>query len=235
MIFDKIIKDENKVESAVKESLNKNSNLLLTYFNQNCYNHYISHFSYKGLIDKKFTVYLDGIGIYFALKFLGYESVENFNASDFNYCLFKLFAKENKRIFLIGGDFSEKNIIKKAKTDCINIVGYSSGFFESSDYENLVKSIRRTAPHIVIIGMGVPKQEILAAELSKSITVDEIICVGNFLEFYFGTKSRIPKLLRNLGVEWLFRLLSEPKRLWRRYLLGVPKFIVNIIQLKKVM
>jgi len=146
-----------------------------------------------------------------------------------------LFAKENKRIFLIGGDFSEKNIIKKAKTDCINIVGYSSGFFESSDYENLVKSIRRTAPHIVIIGMGVPKQEILAAELSKSITVDEIICVGNFLEFYFGTKSRIPKLLRNLGVEWLFRLLSEPKRLWRRYLLGVPKFIVNIIQLKKVM
>jgi len=235
MIFDKIIKDENEVKSRVKESLNKNSNLLLTYFNQNCYNHYISDSHYRGLIDNRFTVYLDGIGIYFALKYLGYESVENFNASDFNYSLFELFAAESKRIFLIGGDFSEKNIFKKTKTDFINIVGYSSGFFENRDYGNLVKSISSKAPNVVIIGMGVPKQEFLAAELSKLITVDEIICVGNFLEFYFGTKPRIPSLLRNIGIEWLFRLISEPKRLWKRYLLGVPKFIANIIRLKKVL
>ncbi len=235
MIFDKIIKDEDEVKSIVKESLNKNSNLLLTYFNQNCYNHYISHSNYKELIDKRFTVYLDGIGMYFALWYLGYESVEKFNATDFNYGLFELFAAESKRIFLIGGDFSEKNIFKKTKTDCINIVGYSSGFFESRDHDNLVKSIRSTAPNVVIIGMGVLKQELLAAELSISITVDEIICVGNFLEFYFGTKPRIPGLLRNIGIEWLFRLISEPKRLWKRYLLGVPKFIANIIRLKKVL
>ena len=235
MIFDKIIKSENEVKSLVKESLDVNSNLLLTYFNQNCYNHYISHSNYKELIDKRFTVYLDGIGIYFALKYLGYESVEKFNASDFNYNLFELFAAESTRIFLIGGDFSEENIFKKTKADCINIVGYSSGFFESRDYGTLVKSIRSTAPNVVIIGMGVSKQELLAAELSKSITVDEIICVGNFLEFYFGTKPRIPGLLSNVGIEWLFRLINEPKRLWKRYLLGVPKFIANIIQVKKVL
>jgi len=235
MIFDKIIKDENEVKSLVREYLSKKSNLLLTYFNQNCYNHYISHSNYMELIDKKFTVYLDGIGIYFALKYLGYKSVEKFNASDFNYSLFDLFAIESKRIFLIGGDFSEKRIYKKAKTDCINIAGYSSGFYENRDYENLVKSIRSTESNVVIIGMGVPKQELLAVELSKSITVDEIICVGNFLEFYFGTKPRIPRLLSNLGIEWLFRLLSEPKRLWKRYLLGIPKFIANVFRLKKVM
>ena len=129
MIFNKLIKNENELKSIVKVSFNQNSNLLLTYFNQNCYNHYISHSNYKGLIDKRFTVYLDGIGIYFALKYLGYESVEKFNATDFNYSLFELFTAESKRIFLIGGDFSEKNIFKKIKTDCINIVGYSSGFF----------------------------------------------------------------------------------------------------------
>ncbi len=235
MIFDKIIKDENELASIVKESFNKNSNLLLTYFNQNCYNYYISHSNYRDLIDKRFTVYLDGIGIYFALKYLGYDSVENFNASDFNNYLFDFFAKESKRVFLIGGDFLKEKIFEKAKTDCIDLVGYSSGFFENKDYENLVRSIRSAVPHIVIIGMGVPKQELLAAELSKSITVDEIICVGNFLEFYFGTKSRIPKVLRNLGIEWLFRLITEPIRLWKRYLLGIPKFIANIFRLKKVM
>jgi len=235
MIFNKIIKNEIELKDIIKRSFNQNSNLLLTYFNQNCYNHYISHSNYNELIDKRFTVYLDGIGIYFALKYLGYELVEKFNASDFNFNLFELFAAESKRIFLIGGDFSEKNIFKKTKTDCINVVGYSSGFFEYRDYDNLVKSIRSTAPNVVIIGMGVPKQEFLAVELSKSITVDEIICVGNFLEFYFGTKPRIPKLLRNLGIEWLFRLISEPKKLWKRYLLGIPKFIANIIRLRKVL
>ncbi len=233
MIFDTIIKDENEIKRKVIESFSKNSNLLLTYFNQNCYNHYISHSNYKELIDRRFTVYIDGIGMYFALKYLGYESVEKFNASDFNDSLFELFTNENNRIFFIGGDFSEKKIFNKAKTNNINIVGYSSGFFESRDFVNLVKSIRDNAPNIVIIGMGVPKQEILAAELSESVTVDVIICVGNFLEFYFGTRSRIPNPLRNLGIEWLFRLISEPKRLWKRYLLGAPKYIVNIIRLKK--
>jgi N-acetylglucosaminyldiphosphoundecaprenol N-acetyl-beta-D-mannosaminyltransferase len=207
----------------------------LTYFNQNCFNHYISDSDYGELIDKSFTVYLDGIGTYLAMKYLGYKSIENFNASDFNNYLFDLFALESKRIYLIGGDFSEKKVFKKARDNNIKIVGYSAGFFESRDFENLVNSIRDTVPHIVIIGMGVPKQEILAVELSKSIIVDEIICVGNFLEFYFGTKPRIPNLLRNLGIEWLFRLISEPKRLWKRYLLGIPKFIANIIKLKKVM
>ena len=233
MIFDKIIKNENGVKLIVKESLNKNTNLLLTYFNQNCYNHYISHSNYKELIDKRFTIYLDGIGIYFALKHLGYESVKTFNASDLNNYLFDLFAEKNKRVFLIGGDFSEEKILKKSETDNIKIVGYSSGYFENRDYENLVRSIKGSEPHVVIIGMGVPKQELLGAELSKSITVDEIICVGNFLEFYFGNKPRIPKLLRNFGIEWFFRLISEPKRLWKRYLIGIPKFLVNIYRLKK--
>lgn len=233
MIFDKIIKDENEVKSIVEEALNKNSNLLLTYFNQHCYNHYISHSNYKELIDRRFTVYSDGIGIYFALKYIGYNSAENFNASDFNYCLFDLFAKKNKRIFLIGGDFLEETIFEKAKTDSINLVGYSSGFFEKREYDSLIKSINSTAPNIIIIGMGVPTQEFLAAGLSKSIIVDEIICVGNFLEFYFGTKPRIPSFLRNIGIEWLFRLISEPKRLWKRYLFGVPKFIVNVYRFKK--
>ena len=234
MILDKIIKDENEIKSIVKESLRKNSNQLLTYFNQNCYNHYISNSNYKEVIDKRFTVYLDGIGMYFALKYLGYEAIENYNASDLNKYFFDLLAKENKGVFIIGGDFSEKRIFKKAKTDCVNIVGYSTGFFENKDFENLINSIRSTVPHFVIIGMGVPKQELLAVELSKYITVDQIICVGNFLEFYFGTKPRIPSILRNLGIEWIFRLISEPKRLWKRYLLGIPKFIANIYRLKKL-
>jgi N-acetylglucosaminyldiphosphoundecaprenol N-acetyl-beta-D-mannosaminyltransferase len=83
--------------------------------------------------------------------------------------------------------------------------------------------------------MGVPLQEKIAFELSKRINGLQIICVGNFLEFYFGTIKRAPKFLHNSGFEWIFRLLTEPRRLWKRYLIGIPVFIARIILLIKKM
>jgi exopolysaccharide biosynthesis WecB/TagA/CpsF family protein len=80
--------------------------------------------------------------------------------------------------------------------------------------------------------MGVPKQELFAEQLIRTSNERVIICVGNFLEFYFGTKKRAPYFLQKIGFEWMFRLLSEPKRLWRRYLLGIPLFIYRVIKIK---
>jgi len=232
MIFDKIIKDENEIKSIVKESLNKNSNLLLTYFNQNCYNRYISHSNYKNLIDKRFTVYLDGVGIYFALKYLGYETVENYNASDLNKYFFDLFAKESKRVFLIGGSFSEAVIQEIQHKKRLNICGYKNGFFNNDELLELIREIDKSGADIILIGMGVPKQELLAYELSVKVKVDLIICVGNFFEFFIDTKKRAPEFVRNSGFEWVFRLLTEPKRLWKRYLIGIPLFLYRIYKMK---
>jgi exopolysaccharide biosynthesis WecB/TagA/CpsF family protein len=59
-----------------------------------------------------------------------------------------------------------------------------------------------------------------------------IICVGNFFEYYFGTKSRAPVVFRKAGFEWAFRMASEPGRLWSRYLIGIPKFIYRAFRIK---
>ncbi|MCH7517195.1 MAG: WecB/TagA/CpsF family glycosyltransferase [Bacteroidetes bacterium] len=95
-----------------------------------------------------------------------------------------------------------------------------------------MNDINSSSCKVIIIGMGVPRQELLAFNISKRAKVILIICVGNFLEFYFGTKKRIPKIFRNTGVEWLYRLISEPRRLWKRYLVGIPIFLFRILKLR---
>ena len=55
---------------------------------------------------------------------------------------------------------------------------------------------------------------------------------GNFFEFYLGTIKRIPKIYRNIGIEWIYRFFQEPKRLWKRYFIGIPLFIFGVIKLK---
>ncbi len=85
-------------------------------------------------------------------------------------------------------------------------------------------------PEVIFVAMGVPMQELFAVELSHELSGKIIICVGNFFEFYFGNIKRIPKYLKNVGIEWLFRLISEPRRLWKRYLIGIPIYLFSIMK-----
>ncbi|MBK6915089.1 MAG: WecB/TagA/CpsF family glycosyltransferase [Ignavibacteriales bacterium] len=104
--------------------------------------------------------------------------------------------------------------------------------FLDTEFENVIEKIRTAKPDVIIIGMGVPKQEIVAEKLSRSINASLFLCVGNFFEFYFGTAKRIPVRFRNKGIEWIYRLFHEPKRLWKRYLIGIPLFILRVIRFK---
>ncbi|MHB1686877.1 MAG: hypothetical protein ACYCVH_05855 [Ignavibacteriaceae bacterium] len=97
MIFDKIIKDDRLVLNLIKEFNDSNQNLLLTYFNQHCFNIFNADESYRDLIEKNFQIYLDGIGIYWALKFLKYKSIKKFNASDLNERIIEYFIDTKKK------------------------------------------------------------------------------------------------------------------------------------------
>ena len=80
--------------------------------------------------------------------------------------------------------------------------------------------------------MGVPRQELFADKLSEMLPNKVIICVGIFFEYYFGTTRRAPEIFQKIGMEWMFRLLYEPRRLWSRYVIGIPKFIFGILKVK---
>ena len=231
MLFKKIIKGENEALRIVADALSENKHLILTYLNQHCFNIYYSDPSYKRLIDNELDYYLDGIGIHLALKLFGFRNVKKFNATDLNNILFKQFSEYKTKLFIIGGKFSPGFLENNGKYNLISC-GYRNGYFGEDEFDDLINDINSSSCKVIIIGMGVPKQELLAFIISKRVKVSLIVCVGNFLEFYFGTKKRIPKIFRNTGVEWLYRLIREPRRLWKRYVFGIPLFFFRIVRLR---
>lgn len=225
ILFDKIITHSKDVVEIVSSSIENGNDLLLTYFNQHCFNVYWGDKDYKEYIDNHFSICLDGFGLYFVLKYLLNHSCEKFIPIDI---IFNFILSSRKEIILIGGRFSSDILLDKA----LSIEHYFNGYEDTKDVDQLIEKIQSSKTKIIIIGMGVPLQEKIAFELSKRISGLQIICVGNYLEFYFGTIKRAPKFLHNSGFEWLFRLITEPQRLWKRYLIGIPVFILRVLILK---
>jgi len=153
-----------------------------------------------------------------------------------------IIATSDKNInhFFCGGKDGVAEELKKVceeKYGNNNIVGtYSPPFKELSDDEllNLAIEINKLNTDIVWIGLSTPKQEIFASRLSKFTNVHFICTVGAAFDFHTGKVKQAPKWIQKVGMEWFFRLVSEPKRLWRRYFEIVPSFIwFNFLDLLK--
>ncbi|NWF50695.1 MAG: WecB/TagA/CpsF family glycosyltransferase [Ignavibacteriaceae bacterium] len=220
--FNRILVAEEAILNLLAEAILSQNGVLLTYFNQHCFNVYFKNDKYREILEKQSVTFLDGYGIYLFLKLLG-RSPERINASDINEKLFKLIGEKYYRTFIVGSNLDEKILSKYFAS--FNLAGYQNGYFSESEKETIQKKIQSADPRVILIGMGVPQQEIFASELAERLNNSVIICVGNFLEFFTERKKRIPKKFRNIGIEWIFRLIQEPARLWRRYLIGIPIFI----------
>jgi len=92
----------------------------------------------------------------------------------------------------------------------------------------LVKRINQSGAKILFVGLGCPKQEIWMSEHREKIK-GVMLGVGAAFDFHAGSKPQAPDWMQNIGLEWFFRLLTEPRRLWKRYLYHSPRFIVLAI------
>jgi N-acetylglucosaminyldiphosphoundecaprenol N-acetyl-beta-D-mannosaminyltransferase len=147
---------------------------------------------------------------------------------------------KNIRHFFCGGKAGVAEDLKNVcenKFNNYNIVGtFSPPFRAMTDEElaDLANRINEVKTDIVWIGLSTPKQEILASRLSKYTNVHFLCAVGAAFDFHTGRIKQAPQWIQLIGMEWFFRLLVEPKRLWRRYLEIVPLFIwFNCIELLK--
>jgi len=101
-------------------------------------------------------------------------------------------------------------------------VSLHDGFAEVHTYLELARDLQ---PELIVLGMGMPKQELVASQLAASGVPCVIVCGGAILDFLGGKVARAPQWMRRLGGEWIFRLMKEPKRLFMRYVVGNPIFI----------
>jgi len=183
------------------------------------------------IFNKIDIIHPDGIGIFLASKFL-YSSKgfnKRFTGSDFYHILKNAAIKERCSFFFFGDKDETLKKISSVHPDMI-IAGYHNGFTYEND--ELIAMINKSKPGILVVGMGSPKQEDWIINSKENLDVKVILAVGDGIKVFSGTKKRGPKFLRKIGFEWLVRLFFEPKRLWRRYLVGNPLFLIRIFKCK---
>ncbi len=115
--------------------------------------------------------------------------------------------------------------LRVPETEIVGAYSPPYGPHEEWVLDDLRHQLQERRPHIMWIGLGAPKQEMWMASVAGTLDVPIMVGVGAAFDFLAGTKRAAPRFLSDLGFEWLFRLLTEPRRLWRRYLLGNSEFL----------
>ena len=144
-------------------------------------------------------------------------------------------ANEEVTHFFCGGKEGVADELKSAcaeKFNNFNVVGtYCPPFksVDSFDYESIAKEINTLNPDIVWIGLSTPKQELFARQLVEYTSVKYVVTVGAAFDYHTGKIKEAPRFIQKIGMEWFYRLCSEPRRLFKRYFEVVPKFIYYAI------
>lgn len=161
----------------------------------------------------------DGIGIIFASKILGDKLPERIPGIDLSYKLLEISNEKHYKIVLIGG---KEGVAEGAKENLkkifpnLNIVMTYNGYFNEDEEKKIVEEIQKIEPDILLVGMGSEKQEIwIWNNREKFKNIGVCIGVGGTLDIWAGKKKRAPKLVQKLGLEWLYRVIIEPKRIFR--------------------
>lgn len=114
----------------------------------------------------------------------------------------------------------------------LRVVGAESPPFRDlapAELDDAASRMREAGAEVVWVGLGTPKQDLVAEELARRDAASVICCVGAAFDFVAGAKARAPRWMQQAGLEWLHRLASEPRRLWRRYLMGNARFVAGYL------
>lgn len=175
----------------------------------------------------------DGMPIVWALRRKGFGGQERISGPDLMLRVCQLSEQINVPVFFYGSTSETlvklKKKIKETFKD-LKIAGiYSPPFSKLTIEENneIIKLISSSGAGIIFVGLGCPKQEIWMFQNRNKINA-VMIGVGAAFDFYAGTVKRAPIWMQNIGIEWFFRIIKEPKRLWKRYLYGNRRFLLKI-------
>lgn len=183
---------------------------------------------------------VDGMPVMWAGRLLGTPFPEKVSGSDLVMPLMRRAAAERWRVYLVGGapGVAEEAAELLRRQVGVNVVGHDSPMVHadgsSSSEAELARRIERARPHLVLAAFGAPKQEMWIERMRPALGGAVAVGVGASLDFIVGRVKRAPAWMSRVGLEWLHRLLSEPRRLWRRYLVKDPQFLLTVLRTMRV-
>jgi N-acetylglucosaminyldiphosphoundecaprenol N-acetyl-beta-D-mannosaminyltransferase len=180
----------------------------------------------------------DGISVVWAMRMLTGEKLHKIAGADlFKYEMERINAKGGTCFFLGSSDEILQKIRKKAAIEYpqAKVFVYSPPYkqeFNEEDNRLMIEAINVIEPDVLFVGMTAPKQEKWACHHFDQLRCGHVCCIGAVFDFYAGSVKRAPSWMIEIGLEWFYRLIKEPRRLWRRYLVGNMKFIGYILMEK---
>jgi N-acetylglucosaminyldiphosphoundecaprenol N-acetyl-beta-D-mannosaminyltransferase len=187
----------------------------------------------KDIINSCPLINVDGAGVVLGAKLLGINIPERVTGIDLMHNLIEYSAKKGYRIYFFG---AQEEIVKKVvdiyseKYPELIVAGYRNGYYSAEDEENIVSDIKNSKADILFVAMGSPKKEVFLSKYSEKMEVPFTMGVGGSFDVVAGKVKRAPAWMQAVHSEWIFRLVQEPKRMWKRYAVTNAEFAVMLVK-----
>ena len=227
------------VLARIEHEIHLNSKAVVGYANIHSLNLAFENPWLRDYYNQCAVVFCDGVAVKFAAKILGAALPHRLTLPDWIAQLAEQCATTDRTMFLLGGkDGAAQKAADKlmGQVPGLEIVGTHHGYFDKRKggqaNQTLVKHINRAAPDVLVVGFGIPLQERWILENKSDLQVRVFLAAGALFDYISGEMWRAPRWMTDNGFEWLGRLVREPRRLWRRYLIGIPVFFARVLKQK---
>jgi len=215
----------------IEQRVRDKQKALVAFVNPACLNIAYTDEAYRQVLQSADRVLPDGIGINIGCRLLNQALLANVNGTDLFPRLCERAAKDGYSLFLLGG---QPGVVVKAafamqeRFPNLIIAGIQEGYFSDEQEAEVLETINSSDAAILLVGFGVPRQELWLARYHEQLSPTVCMGIGGLFDYYSGRIPRAPVWLREIGMEWSWRLIQEPGRMWKRYLIGNPLFLYRV-------
>lgn len=217
----------------IAERLDSRDAQQVCFVNPDCANIAYRNDGYMKVLRRAALTFADGIGMKLAGKLSGQEIKQNVNGTDLFPRLCARLSGTGRRIFLLGARPGIAEAVREWVAEnypAAVISGCHHGYFTRADEPEVVRAVARSRSDLLLVAFGAPRQDMWIAEHLAELNVRVAMGVGGLFDFYSGRINRAPQWVREMGLEWIYRFLQEPHRMWRRYFVGNGLFLYRVLK-----
>ena len=222
------------IQSIILKRIRENDRGVFLYVHLHSINLAQADDELRSMFNSATITYCDGEGVRIGARLLGHFLPERIPLTRWIYPFLDFCVLNTLSVYCIG---TEERIIRRAigvlcdRFPALKIAGFHDGFFHTDGERSaeVLRDIRNTRPDILIVGMGTPLQEFWVRDHWDELQAGCILTAGSCFDYIAGEKQACPPWMAEHGLEWLHRLIREPRRVWKRYLIGIPLFLWRIL------
>lgn len=224
---------EDEFDEKIKEYVFSGKPHQIVTFNSLMYIEMKKNRAFSEAVLNSSLVIPESAGISWAVKFLYNHKIKSIAGIDLVFRMLRLASQNKFSVFLLG---SSSEVVEKATErlksifPALRIAGFHSGYFSDEESDDVVKKIAASAADIIFVGLGIPKQEVWISKNLKGMNVKVAMGVGGSFDVISGKLKRAPDIFRNFSLEWLYRLIQEPRRAGR--MINLPIFVYKVLKMK---